>query len=122
MTATTDPRKACLVLHGKAAARDDVREAVRAVRKDGYRVDVRVTWETGDASRSAREATETGYGVVVAGGGDGTVNEVVAGMTERTAGSSSSVLAVLPLGTANDVAHACCPLLEAAPAARTEPA
>jgi diacylglycerol kinase family enzyme len=62
MTATTDPRKACLVLHGKAAARDDVREAVRAVRKDGYRVDVRVTWETGDASRSAREATETGTG------------------------------------------------------------
>jgi len=107
MTATTDPRNACLVLHGKAAARDDVREAVRAVRKDGYRVDVRVTWESGDASRAAREATETGYGVVVAGGGDGTVNEVVTGMTERTAGSSASVLAVLPLGTANDLAHAC---------------
>jgi lipid kinase YegS len=46
--------------------------------------------------------------VVVAGGGDGTINEVVAGLTEAGGEARSSPrLAVLPLGTANDLARAC---------------
>jgi lipid kinase YegS len=104
---TNTPPKACLVLHGKAAMREDVRGAVRAARDEGYGVDVRVTWEGGDASRFAHEAAH-GYGVVVAGGGDGTVNEVVAGMIEGIGEAIlSPSLAVLPLGTANDLARAC---------------
>jgi lipid kinase YegS len=105
----TDPqRKTCLVLHGKAAGRSDVREAVRAAREDGFPVDVRVTWEGDDASRFAREAAQARYGIVVAGGGDGTVNAVVAGLVEGAAGPTASpTLAVLPLGTANDLARAC---------------
>jgi hypothetical protein len=79
---TNTPPRACLVLHGKAAMLEDVRRAVRAARDEGCGVDVRVTWEGGDASRFAQEAAQAGYGVVVAGGGDGTVNEVVAGMIE----------------------------------------
>ena len=45
-------QSACLVLHGKAAKREDVRAAVRAVRDDGFHVDVHVTWEGGDARDS----------------------------------------------------------------------
>jgi len=102
-------RSACLVLHGKAAMRDDVREAVRAIRSEGFSVDVRVTWEGGDAKRFARQAAAEGFAVVVAGGGDGTVNEVVTGLMdgEGEPGESSPCLAILPLGTANDLAHAC---------------
>ena len=60
----------CLVLNGKAAMREDVRAAVHAVRDEGHRVEVRVTWEGGDATRFARQAAEAGFEVVVAGGGD----------------------------------------------------
>jgi lipid kinase YegS len=101
-------RKVCVVLHGKAAMREDVRGAIRAVRDDGLQIDVRVTWEGGDASRFALEAAPNGYEVVVAGGGDGTVNEVVEGLIEGLAKTSSPPsLAILPLGTANDLARAC---------------
>ena len=101
-------RKVCVVLHGKAAMREDVRAAIRAVRDDGLQIDVRVTWEGGDASRFALEAAPNGYEVVVAGGGDGTVNEVVEGLIEGLAKTSSPPsLAILPLGTANDLARAC---------------
>ena len=49
-----------------------------------------------------------GVGVVIAGGGDGTVNEVVAGLIAAPqADRRTAELAILPLGTANDLAHAC---------------
>lgn len=108
MTPSLEERSACLVLNGKAAMREDVRAAVHAIRAERVRLDVRVTFEPGDASRFARAAADDGFRVVVAGGGDGTVNEVAAGLLEA-AGSSdaSSSLALMPLGTANDLAHAC---------------
>jgi len=101
-------QSACLVLHGKAAGRDDVRAAVRKIRDEGFPIEVRVTWETGDATRFAREAAEAGHAVVIAGGGDGTVNEVVVGLADAApAINSLPSLAILPLGTANDLARAC---------------
>lgn len=100
-------QSACLVLHGKAAMREDVRAAVRAVREEGIQVDVRVTWEGGDAERFARQAANEGFEVVIAGGGDGTVNQVVAGLVDRADETNPSPsLAILPLGTANDLARA----------------
>jgi len=105
----TEPlQSVCLVLHGKVAGRDDVRAAVRAIRDEGFPIEVRVTWETGDATRFAREAVEAGRTVVIAGGGDGTVNEVVVGLADTAqAENSLPSLAILPLGTANDLARAC---------------
>jgi len=105
---TNTLQSVCLVLHGKAAGRDDVRAAVRTVRDEGFPIDVRVTWEAGDATRFAREAAEAGRPVVIAGGGDGTVNEVAMGLVDAApAENSLPSLAVLPLGTANDLARAC---------------
>ena len=92
-----------LILNGKSAGRPEVRDAVRAVRDRGVRVDVHVTWEAGDAARFATQAAarvEPGL-TVVAGGGDGTVNEVLNGLL---AAPHRPPLAVLPLGTANDFA------------------
>ena len=99
---------ACLVLNCKVAMREDVCAAVYAVRDEGCRVEVRVTWEGGDAGRFARQAAAAVFGVVVAGGGDGTVNEVVGGLVDAAgAAASPPSLGVVPLGTANDLARAC---------------
>lgn len=54
------------------------------------------TQSPGDATRLAREAAANGYNIVVAAGGDGTVNEVANGI-----GLSGATLGVLPLGTVN---------------------
>lgn len=64
-------------------------------------------------SELARELAESGYDMVVAGGGDGTVREVVQGLN---AASRKVVLGVLPLGTGNDLARALRMPLEVEPA------
>jgi diacylglycerol kinase (ATP) len=53
----------------------------------------------GDAERLARDAVRLGYRAVVAAGGDGTIAEVITGLA-----GSQVPLAILPLGTANQVA------------------
>ncbi len=95
-----------LILNGKSASRPEVRDAVETVREEGHDIEVRVTWEGSDAGRFAREAAKRGVGVVVAGGGDGTVNQVADGLCQAGE-STKTALGVLPLGTANDFAHGC---------------
>ena len=70
------------------------------VRGRGHRVDVHVTWEADDAGRFAREAAVAGASTVIAVGGDGTVNEVLNGLS-----GTGVPLGILPLGTANDFAR-----------------
>ena len=85
-----------------------VRAAVRTLRDDGHVVEVRVTWEPGDAARLTTEAVADAragkVGCIVAGGGDGSVNEVFAAAYAVGLPTACS-LGVLPLGTANDFAH-----------------
>lgn len=97
------PRTLRVILHGKQATNPAVRAAVDEVRAAGHRVDVRVTWECGDARTLAAEAARARVDAVVAGGGDGTVNEVVAGVLSVPRARPS--VGVLPLGTANDFAR-----------------
>src|SRR3546814_10329935 len=63
-----------LILNGKSAGDDAVREAVQALRARGVALQVRVTWEGGDAERFVAEALERGAGHVIAGGGDGSLS------------------------------------------------
>lgn len=64
-------------------------------------------------SAQARAIADSGYDLVVAGGGDGTIREVVQGL----AGASRRVtFGVLPLGTGNDLARALRMPLEVEPA------
>lgn len=108
-----------LILNGKSAQLPGVREAVIARRAAGGDLEVRVTWEAGDAARLAEEAAREGVDRVIAGGGDGTINEVVNGLM-RVAAERRPVLGLLPLGSANDFAAslglplACAPALAAA--------
>jgi len=93
-----------LVVNGKVANSEALRAAVAQQRGLGHRVEVHVTWEGGDARRFGSQPEEAD--VVVAVGGDGTVNEVLHGlMTLPT--EARPALAVIPLGTANDFARGC---------------
>ncbi len=96
-------RKAMLILHGKQAMNEALRSAVCDLRDTGWVLDVRVTWEAGDAQRLVGEALAAGYSHIVAGGGDGTLRDVAEAMGLADAEAS---LALLPLGTANDFAKA----------------
>lgn len=60
----------------------------------------RWTRTEGEAQRLARDAAERGFDRIVAAGGDGTVHLVVQGIVESAA---KPTLAVLPLGTGNDL-------------------
>lgn len=95
-----------LILNGKKADRPDVRAAVKAVRSAGHELEVRVTWERGDAARFVAEAARDGVSRVIAGGGDGSVNEAANGLM-AVEEAVRPALAILPLGTANDFATAC---------------
>ncbi|MFQ6571733.1 lipid kinase YegS [Pseudomonas sp. UM16] len=95
--------KTLMILHGKQAMNEQVRAAVGALRERGWPLDVRLTWEAGDAARLVDEAVVGGYEHIVAGGGDGTLRDVAEAMV-RAATQASLVL--LPLGTANDFARA----------------
>jgi diacylglycerol kinase (ATP) len=63
---------------------------------------MKLTEQAGDAERLAREALDQGVERVVAAGGDGTLNEVVNGLS---ADFSRACLGLLPLGTGNDFAR-----------------
>ncbi|MBU9826311.1 lipid kinase YegS [Rahnella perminowiae] len=96
---------ALLILNGKGAAIEELREAVNALRAEGVKLDVRVTWEHGDAARYVTEAVELGCETVIAGGGDGTINEVAGALAQLD--GVRPALGIVPLGTANDFATAC---------------
>jgi lipid kinase YegS len=96
-----------LILNGKSAGDDDLRDAVAHWRTQGVALSVRVTWEAGDAERYVAEAVEAGVDCVVAAGGDGTLSEVAASLARRPeAAADLPTLALVPLGTANDFATA----------------
>jgi len=96
-----------LILNGKATGNEDVREAVAAMRERGVQLEVRVTWESGDAERYVAEAIAHGVDTIIAAGGDGTLSEVAETLAHREeAADALPSLGLLPLGTANDFATA----------------
>lgn len=96
-------RKAMLILHGKQALNEEVREAVECKREEGWELAVRLTWEAGDAQRLVDEALVAGYTRLIAGGGDGTLRDIAEAMAAQ---ANDASLVLLPLGTANDFARA----------------
>lgn len=93
-----------MILNGKVAGNDALRAAVVGQREAGHRIQIRVTWEKGDAQRFVSEAGNVD--LLIAGGGDGTLNEVVHGLMDLPI-RVRPVLGVVPLGTANDFATGC---------------
>ena len=67
---------------------------------NAMRLELAETRHAGHATELAREAVRAGASLVVAAGGDGTIAEVANGMA-----GGSARLGVIPLGTANVLAH-----------------
>ncbi len=94
-----------LIVNGKSAGDPALRAAVGQIRDMGHTLEVRVTWEGGDAARYAVEAVNDGVDVAIAAGGDGTINEVAGGMLSA-AGPLTTALAAVPYGTADELRRA----------------
>ncbi len=98
--------KAVLLIRNPIAGRRRrglVDAVVRQVRAEGWTVDLVDTEAVGDARRLAETCDATRYAVIAVAGGDGTINEVVNGLAQR--GEGAPALAIVPLGTANVLAH-----------------
>lgn len=109
---SSPPVRISIIIH---ESDDDTLERIRAqvasLREIGEEVFPRLTFEPGDAAWMAREACERGCDLLIAAGGDGTVNEAVNGVHGWVTGRGGEPrqaphLAILPLGTGNDLAAA----------------
>ena len=78
----------------------DYASAAALLEAAGCSLTVAETAARGDAVRLAREADANAFDIVVAAGGDGTINEVVNGLAGR-----GLTLGLIPLGTSNVLAH-----------------
>ena len=91
----------CIIMNpnaGSAERGEALREAV-AGRSDMI---IRETRRPGEARELAAAALRSGYELIVAAGGDGTINEVVNGLA---ADFEKATLGIIPLGTGNDLAR-----------------
>ncbi len=69
----------------------------------GYETSAHATTCEGDATKAARAAAERHFDLVIAVGGDGTINEVINGLAEQ---EYRPKLGIIPTGTTNDFARA----------------
>lgn len=81
---------------GMRTLRAELDRAVAEFSACGWSVEISETTRSGDATDLARAAAEEKLDVVIAVGGDGTLNEAANGIVD-----SSTALGVLPMGTAN---------------------
>jgi diacylglycerol kinase (ATP) len=103
---TFTPPKSILLIRNPIAGRRRrglVEDVIRLVQAEGWTIDLVDTTASGDARRLAETCDASRYAVIAVAGGDGTINEVVNGLARRTDGSPA--LALVPLGTANVLAH-----------------
>ena len=89
------------VIFNPAAKGEKARRFRRHLDEFGQQCALKLTAAAGDARRLAAEAVAAGYEIVVAAGGDGTVNEVLNGIGDASEGFERARLGVLPLGTVN---------------------
>lgn len=102
MESSTAQRDILLIVNPRArmALRGGWRAAVLPILEARGRLEV-ATPETAEKTATlARDAARAGYGVVIAAGGDGTMNTVARGLA-----GTDTPLGILPLGTANDLAR-----------------
>lgn len=87
-------------LAGPADSAATMESIAKRWRKIGWDVDVQPTKAAGHATKLAADAVERGRNLVLAAGGDGTLEEVVNGLA-----GSLTIMGVLPAGTANSFAR-----------------
>lgn len=88
---------------GREIFRKHLPEVLEKLEVAGYEASCHATTCAGDATVAAKIAVERGFDVIIAVGGDGTLNEVVAGIGGF---EKRPKLGLIPMGTTNDFARA----------------
>ena len=78
----------------------DVEAAAAILRAAGVELEVSPTKAASDAAAQVRMAIREGFDTIIACGGDGTIHDVLQGIAGKDA-----ALGIIPLGTANAMAH-----------------
>ena len=94
-------RSTCIILNPSAGGVRDLDEVVARLGRLPN-AEIRLTNKRGSAARFARTALRKGRELIVAAGGDGTLNEVVNGIGED---AGAARVGLIPLGTGNDFAR-----------------
>ncbi len=91
---------------GKGSAGKNLPSVQSQLAGHAFDYDLTLTEGPGHAQTLARQAAESGCELVVAAGGDGTINETINGlMLAELNGSPRPALGVLPIGRGNDFAY-----------------
>ncbi|WP_099224963.1 diacylglycerol kinase [Listeria costaricensis] len=89
---------------GRELIKKNLADVLQILENAGYVTSAHATTpEAGDAKREAELAVVDGYDLVVAAGGDGTINEVINGIAEQPVRPK---VGIIPTGTTNDFARA----------------
>lgn len=88
---------------GREIFRKHLPEVLEKLEVAGYEASCHATTCANDATVAAKIAVERGFDVIIAVGGDGTLNEVVAGIGGF---EKRPKLGLIPMGTTNDFARA----------------
>jgi YegS/Rv2252/BmrU family lipid kinase len=89
------------VIFNPAARGDKARNFRRHLDEIGAESTLKQTAAAGDARKLATDAVREGFEIIVAAGGDGTLNEVLNGVGDVPDGFQRARLGILPLGTVN---------------------
>lgn len=99
--------KRARLIYNPTSGREEIRrllpDVLERLDRHGIETSCHATTGEGDATREAAWAVERGYDIIIAAGGDGTLNEVVNGMAGL---NTLPPLGVFPMGTTNDFARA----------------
>jgi diacylglycerol kinase (ATP) len=90
----------CLIFN-PAARGNKARHLRRQLDAVGAQCALKATTAPDDARRLATQAVTEGFDLIVAAGGDGTINEVLNGIGDAPDGFARARLGALPLGTVN---------------------
>ncbi|TQS71918.1 diacylglycerol kinase [Ornithinibacillus gellani] len=99
-------RKARIIYNptsGREAFKKELPAVLEKLEQAGYEASTHATTGEGDAIEAAKQAVERRFDIVIAAGGDGTINEVINGIAEQP---FRPKLGIIPTGTTNDFARA----------------
>lgn len=88
---------------GKELFKRTLPDVLIKLEKAGFETSAYATEKIGDATIEAQRSLESQYDVLIAAGGDGTLNEVVNGIAEQP---NRPKLGIIPMGTVNDFGRA----------------
>ncbi|WP_102693862.1 diacylglycerol kinase [Rummeliibacillus pycnus] len=88
---------------GREVFKKHLPEVLAKLEVAGYETSCHATTCAGDATTAAKDAVERKFDIIIAVGGDGTLNEVVAGVSGF---ENRPKIGLIPMGTTNDFARA----------------